>query len=122
MTFGINGFGRIGRTAFRVWWMYHRDRIELKIINTSGSMPISDWVHLLKYDSNYGIFAEPITFEEERPLKEVTDEHSVIGKITIGGRTILVTAQRDPAKIPCGQFGVETVIESTGAFTSAEKA
>jgi glyceraldehyde 3-phosphate dehydrogenase len=121
-TFGINGFGRIGRTAFRVWWMYHRDRVELKMINTSGSMPIADWVHLLKYDSNYGIFAEPITFEEERPPKEVSDEHSVIGKLHIGGHEILMTAQRDPAKIPWGQFGVETVIESTGAFTSAEKA
>lgn len=121
-TFGINGFGRIGRTAFRIWWLYHRDRIELKAINTSGSMPVKDWVHLLKYDSNYGIFAEPITFTETQAPKEATDENSIIGTITIGGRTITVTAQRDPAKIPWGALGVETVIESTGVFTSSDKA
>jgi glyceraldehyde 3-phosphate dehydrogenase len=121
-TFGINGFGRIGRTAFRIWWMYQRDRIELKAINTSGSMPVKDWVHLLQYDSNYGMFMEPITFTEVKSPKEVTDTDCVIGSITIGGRTITVTAQRDPAKIPWASLGVETVLESTGAFTSAEKA
>ncbi len=121
-TFGINGFGRIGRTAFRVWWLYHRDEMELKVINTSGSMEIEDWVHLLRYDSNYGPFAEPITVERQRSRKEVSDENSVLGTITIGGRTVVVTAQRDPAKIPWGQNGVHTVLESTGAFTDAEKA
>jgi glyceraldehyde 3-phosphate dehydrogenase len=121
-TFGINGFGRIGRTAFRVWWTSHRDRLDLKVINTSGSMPVKNWVHLLKYDSNYGPFTEPITFTETQAPKEATDENPVIGTITIGGRTITVTAQRDPAKIPWGTNGVETVIESTGAFTSADKA
>lgn len=120
--FGINGFGRIGRTAFRVWWTYHRDRIDLKLINTSGSMPVKDWAHLLKYDSNYGPFQEPITFTETQAPKEATEENPVIGTISIGGRVITVTAQRDPAKIPWGKHGVHTVIESTGAFTSSEKA
>ncbi|NCN50869.1 MAG: type I glyceraldehyde-3-phosphate dehydrogenase, partial [Candidatus Pacebacteria bacterium] len=54
-TFGINGFGRIGRTSLRVWWENHRDDSELVLINTSGSMEIEQWVHLLKYDSNYGV-------------------------------------------------------------------
>lgn len=121
-TFGINGFGRIGRTAFRVWWMYHRDRLDLKVINTSGSMPVKDWTHLLKYDSNYGMFSEEVRFTETQKPKEATDENPVIGTLTIGGRTITVTAQRDPAKIPWGEHGVHTVIESTGAFTSSEKA
>lgn len=121
-TFGINGFGRIGRTAFRIWWLYHRDRIDLKVINTSGSMPVKDWVHLLKFDSNYGIFTEPITFTDTQEPKAATDENPVIGTLTIGDRTITVTAQRDPAKIPWGAQGVETVIESTGAFTSGDKA
>lgn len=120
--FGINGFGRIGRTAFRVWWLYHRDNMTLRVINTSGSMEIENWAHLLKYDSNYGPFAEPITVKKERSKKEVTDENPVLGTITIGGREIIVTAQRDPAKIPWGRNGVHTVIESTGAFTDAAKA
>ncbi|MDA1079510.1 MAG: type I glyceraldehyde-3-phosphate dehydrogenase [bacterium] len=121
-TFGINGFGRIGRTSFRVWWLHHRDTLELKVINTSGSMEIEDWAHLLKYDSNYGPFAEPITVKRAQSKKEVSDENAVLGTLTIGDRTIVVTAQRDPAKIPWGANGVEVVIESTGVFVTKEKA
>lgn len=121
-SFGINGFGRIGRTAFRVWWLYHRDQLELKVINTSGSMEIESWAHLIKYDSNYGIFEEPITITRQQGRKDVTDENPVLGTLEIGGRSIVVTAQREPAKIPWGQNGVEVVIESTGVFTDAEKA
>lgn len=120
--FGINGFGRIGRTAFRVWWMYHKDDMDLKMINTSGSMDLADWAHLIRYDSNYGPFTEPITVHQQQSRKEVTDENPVLGTLEIGGRSILVTAQRDPAKLPWGSNGVEVVIESTGVFRDAEKA
>ncbi len=120
--FGINGFGRIGRTAFRVWWLYHRDVLDLKVINTSGSMEIEDWAHLIRYDSNYGPFAEVVTVQRERSKKEVTDEQPVLGTISVGDRKILVTAQRDPAKIPWASNEVTVVIESTGAFTDGEKA
>lgn len=120
--FGINGFGRIGRTALRVWWQYHREQLDLKVINTSGSMEIEDWAHLIKYDSNYGPFTEPVTVTRERSRKEVSDENPVLGTLQIGDRIIIVTAQRDPAKIPWGQNGVNVVVESTGAFTDAEKA
>lgn len=121
-TFGINGFGRIGRTAFRVWWLYHRDEMDLKVINTSGSMEIESWAHLIKYDSNYGMFTEPMTVTRQQSRKDVTDENPVLGTINIGGRDIVVTAQKDPTKIPWGHAGVEVVIESTGVFTDAEKA
>jgi glyceraldehyde 3-phosphate dehydrogenase len=126
-TFGINGFGRIGRTSFRVWWLYHRDQVELKAINTSGSIEIEDWVHLLKHDTNYKMFHESISVSKTQTTKEVTDENPVLGTITIGDdstgtHTITVTAQRDPAKIPWGKYGVETVVESTGAFVTQEKA
>jgi len=121
-TFGINGFGRIGRTSFRVWWMYHRDSLDLKVINTSGSMDIDQWAHLLRYDTNYGVFSEVIEVEKWQGRKEVSDENPVLGKLKIGGREIIVTAQRDPAKIPWGQNGVEVVIESTGVFLDQEKA
>lgn len=121
-TFGINGFGRIGRTSFRIWWLKHRDTIDLKVINTSGSMPLASWVHLLTYDTNYGVFQETITFQEQQTNKEVSDDNPVLGTISIGDRTITVTAQRDPKKIPWGQLGVETVVESTGAFVEQEKA
>ncbi len=120
--FGINGFGRIGRTAFRVWWNFHKDEIDLKAVNTSGSMEIEDWAHLLKYDSNYGVWDQGMTVEHIKSTKEVSDEDSLLGYFVIDGRKIAVTAQRDPAKIPWQQFGVETVVESTGAFTSKDKA
>jgi glyceraldehyde 3-phosphate dehydrogenase len=122
VVFGINGFGRIGRTAFRVWWQYHRDTLNLAVINTSGSMDIDSWAHLLRYDSNYGPFTEPITTTKIQGRKEVTDENPVIGTIMIGDRTITVTAQRDPAKIPWGKHQVHTVIESTGVFVDKESA
>ncbi len=120
--FGINGFGRIGRTAFRIWWLKHRDKIDLKVINTSGSMDIGNWVHLIKYDSNYGPFEEKIEFQEYQKAKQVTDENSVIGKIIIQNRNIIVTAQRNPKLIPWEQNKVDVVIESTGVFIDEEKA
>jgi glyceraldehyde 3-phosphate dehydrogenase len=122
VTFGINGFGRIGRTSFRVWWNFHRDNLDLKAINTSGSMEIEDWAHLLKYDSNYGVWNEEIKVERLKTTKDVTDQDCVLGYLSIGDRKIAVSAQRDPAKIPWGSWGVNTVVESTGAFTSQDKA
>lgn len=121
-TFGINGFGRIGRTSLRVWWQFHRDQLDLKMINTSGSMELEDWVHLIKYDSNYGVFGQELGYRKDRSTKEVSDEQPELGVITIDGREIVVTAQRDPAKLPWGKYGVRTVIESTGVFLTQEKA
>jgi len=121
-TFGINGFGRIGRTSFRVWWLHHKDQLDLKVINTSGSMDIEDWAHLLKYDSNYGPFTESIYTARKQSKTNVSDENPVLGTLTIGDRNITITAQRDPAKIPWGANNVEVVIESTGVFLTEETA
>jgi glyceraldehyde 3-phosphate dehydrogenase len=120
--FGINGFGRIGRTAARVWWRRYRHQAELRSINTSGSMSLAEWAHLLKYDSNYGVFPEKIKIEEHQPREKLTDENPILGLLVIGRHEILVTGQKDPAKLLWGQLGVETVIDSTGVFTSQEKA
>lgn len=122
-TFGINGFGRIGRTSLRVWWQYNREASDLLVINTSGSMEIEDWAHLLKYDSNYGVFNTGISVDRQQSKDDVSDENPVLGTITLdNSHTITVTAQRDPKKIPWGRYGVHTVIDSTGVFTSEEKA
>ena len=121
-TLGINGFGRIGRTSFRVWYERHRHESELTIINTSGSMEIEDWAHLLRYDSNYGPWKIEIAVEKEREVKDTSDEQSRLGWFLVGGKKIAITAQRDPSKIRWHEYGVHTVIESTGAFTSSEKA
>ena len=125
--FGINGFGRVGRITFRVWWLYYRDQITLKAINTSGSMEIEEWFHLVKYDTSYGLFDLDITINRSQSKDEASDDNPVLGTVTIkadDGQTydIAVTAQRDPAKIPWGKFEVTTVIESTGVFRTEEKA
>lgn len=121
-TFGINGFGRIGRTSFRVWWEHHREDSQLAVVNTSGSMELEQWIHLLKYDSNYGVFNEEITIEREQSKKDVSNSNPVLGNIKIGDHRIVFTAQRDPKLIPWGKHGVDVVIDSTGVFTTEEAA
>ncbi len=120
--FAINGFGRIGRTTFRIWWEQQRNELNLETVNTSGSMPLKSWVHLLKYDSNYGHFDPGITIEEHQSNQEVTDEDPVLGLIKIADHTITVTAQRDPAKLPWEKMGIDVVLEATGHFLTKEAA
>ena len=121
---GINGFGRIGRIAFRIGVLKHSDEIEFAAINTSGSMPTSGWAHLTNYDTMYRAFQYKVLAKDLKDPKEATDEDPVIGELSIPERNIKVPvfAQRDPAKIPWGKYGVDVVIESTGVFTKEEDA
>lgn len=122
MTISINGFGRIGRTAFRVWFDSYQAAGDLIAVNTSGSMEVEGWAHLLRYDSNYGVWKQRIEVEKHQAAKEATDEDPLLGYLKIGDKKIAVLAQRDPAKLPWRAFGVDTVIECTGAFLTKEKA
>lgn len=121
---GINGFGRIGRLAFRIGVLKHLDEIEFTAINTSGSMPATGWAHLTNYDTMYRAFQYHVEAKDIKDPKEATDEDPLIGELTIPERNVKVAvlAQRDPAKIPWGKYGVDVVIESTGAFTKKEDA
>jgi glyceraldehyde 3-phosphate dehydrogenase len=121
---GINGFGRIGRIAFRIGVLKHLDKIEFAAINTSGSMPTSGWAHLTNYDTMYRAFQYKVNAKDLKDPKESTDEDPLIGELSIPDRNIVVPvlAQRDPSKIPWGKYGVDVVIESTGAFTKEEDA
>jgi len=103
---GINGFGRIGRLAFRVINQHYSDKLEVAVVNDLTDAKTN--AHLLKYDSNYGIYPGII---------EVKDD-----AIVVDGRKTKVIAERDPGKIPWKDFGVDLVIESTGLFTDAAKA
>ena len=100
----INGFGRIGRNAFRV--AFGRDDIEIVAINdlTDAHM----LAHLLKYDSNYGQYNRQVG---------ATD-----GAITVDHHHIPVSAEREPQNLPWEQHNVDVVIESTGIFTKKETA
>ena len=121
---GINGFGRIGRIAFRIGVLKHSDEIQFAAINTSGSMPASGWAHLTNYDTMYRAFQYKVNAKDLKDPKEATDEDPLIGDISIPERniTVPILVQRDPAKIPWGKYGVDVVIESTGAFTKEEDA
>jgi len=102
---GINGFGRIGRLVLRAAMERHTG-IEVMAVNDLSDAPTN--AHLLKYDSNYGRYPGRI---------EVTTD-----AIVVDGQLIKVIAERDPAKIPWQEYGVEIVIESTGLFRDAAKA
>jgi glyceraldehyde 3-phosphate dehydrogenase len=102
---GINGFGRIGRNFFRAAKRSGAD-IDFVAVNDLGS--VETMAHLLRNDSVFGRLEDDV---------EVTGEG-----IKVGGDTIKVLAERDPKELPWGDLGVDVVIESTGIFTSREKA
>ncbi|MBM3457051.1 MAG: type I glyceraldehyde-3-phosphate dehydrogenase [Armatimonadetes bacterium] len=103
---GINGFGRIGRIAFRAMLERYGDSIEIVAVNDLTDTETN--AHLLRYDSNYGHFKGEVTVGD--------------GSMTVNGRKITVLAERDPAKIPWGDLGVDVVLESTGFFTDGTRA
>lgn len=103
---GINGFGRIGRLTFKAISTLYSDKLEVALINDLTDAATN--AHLLKYDSNYGIY----------PGNVKATEKSII----VDGKETRVLAEKDPGKIPWKDFGIEIVIESTGLFTDAEKA
>ena len=103
---GINGFGRIWRLVFRTIKQRHPGEIEVVAVNDLFDSATN--AHLLKYDSTYGPFEGTV---------EVKD-----GDLVIDGKTVKVTAEKDPANIKWKDMGVDIVIESTGFFTDATKA
>jgi len=103
---GINGFGRVGRQVFKAIRDYHGSALEVVAVNDLTDPKTN--AHLLKYDSNYGVFPAHIEAREDA--------------ILVDGQTVKVLAQRDPGSIPWGDFGIEIVVEATGLFTDAQKA
>lgn len=102
---GINGFGRIGRNYFRALLEQGAD-IEIVAVNDLGDTATT--AHLLKYDTILGRLKEEVSHTADT--------------ITVGGRTIKVLSERNPADIPWGELGVDIVVESTGIFTKREDA
>jgi glyceraldehyde 3-phosphate dehydrogenase len=96
---GINGFGRIGRNVFRA--ALNNPNVDIVAINdlTDANM----LAHLLKYDSVHGILDAEVGVDGDA--------------IVVNGKRVKVIAERDPAKLPWGELGVEVVVESTGRFT-----
>ena len=104
---GINGFGRIGRNFWRAVNATGIDRgIEIVAANDLGD--VATMAHLLKYDSVAGDLKEAVTVDGDT--------------IRVGDKSIKILAERDPAKLPWGDLGVDVVIESTGRFTTGPTA
>ena len=103
----INGFGRIGRLAFRIALEYP-DQIRVVAINTSGKMDVAGWAHLLKYDTAYGKYEKEIKVEKEG--------------FTIENVHYPIFSERNPAKLPWKKYNVDIVLESTGVFRDYENA
>lgn len=101
---GINGFGRIGRLFFRA----ALERKELETVAVNDITDARTLCHLLKYDSVHGALRHEIKAEGS--------------SIIVDGRPIKVLAERDPSKLPWKSLGVQVVVESSGLFTSKEKA
>lgn len=100
----INGFGRIGRNAFKVAF----ERSDLEIVAINDITDTKTLAHLLKHDSNYGTYGKEVGH----------DEHGII----VDGKHITVLAELDPAKLPWKEQKVDVVIESTGFFVDPAKA
>ena len=103
---GINGFGRVGRQTLRAVLERHPNKLEVVAVNDLTDPRTN--AHLLRWDSNYGRYPGKV---EAAP-----------DAIVVDGKRIRVIAERDPAKIPWKELGVEVVVESTGIFTDAAKA
>lgn len=119
----INGFGRIGRIATRIWFLRHQEKSSLVAINTSGSMDIEGVAHLLKYDTVYGRFPADIDVEVHQGIDTVTNEDQLLGYLILDKNLkIPVLAQRDPSLIPWSKYDVNLVIDATGVFRKEKDA
>jgi glyceraldehyde 3-phosphate dehydrogenase len=103
----INGYGRIGRNILRSHYEGGKKH-DLQVVAINDLGPAETNAHLTRYDTTHGKFPGKV---------EVDGDHMVVD-----GDRIRVFAQRDPAQIPWGSLGVDVVLESTGFFTSKEKA
>ncbi len=101
---GINGFGRIGRNAFKIAWERH----DLEIVAVNDLTDTRTLAYLLKNDSNYGTYQHEVGFDDE--------------SIIIDGKKVKVLAEKDPSLLPWAELDVDIVIESTGFFTDKEGA
>lgn len=100
---GINGFGRIGRLSLRTILEKYPNELEVVALNDITDTKTN--AHLFRYDTNYGAWNEPVKAEENA--------------IRVGDRLLKVFSEKDPARIPWGDLGVQVVIESSGVFTDA---
>jgi glyceraldehyde 3-phosphate dehydrogenase len=101
---GINGFGRIGRLFFRA--AVENENVE--VVGINDLLDVDYIAYMLKYDSTHGLFNGSVAVKD--------------GKLVVNGKSIRVTAEKNPADLKWGEVGAEYVVESTGLFLTKEKA
>lgn len=109
----INGFGRIGRSAFKVALESFPGDLEVVAVNDLSSPQVL--AHLLKYDTAYGVWGREISFD---PLTTIGTKDS--GGVIIDGKKYSVYCEKEPSRLPWKDLNIDVVIESTGRFTDAE--
>jgi glyceraldehyde 3-phosphate dehydrogenase len=112
----INGFGRIGRLAFRALAEKGLIGKEIEVVAVGDIVPADNLAYLLKYDSIQGAFKGTIASKKSAADKPEDDV------LVVNGKEIKVVSAKSPAELPWKALGVELVIESTGLFTDVEKA
>ncbi len=100
----INGFGRIGRNAFKIAF----ERPDLEVVAVNDLTDTKTLAHLLKHDSSYGTYSHDVSYDDEN--------------IIVNDKKIRVLSEKDPSALPWGDMGIDVVIESTGLFTKSEDA
>ena len=114
---GINGFGRIGRLVFRALVEQGLLGTEVEVVALNDLVPADNLAYLLKYDSTQGRFDGEVSSEKSNPKLESDDT------LVVNGNKIRCLAVKEgPSELPWAKLGCEIVIESTGLFTSADKA
>jgi len=108
MKIAINGFGRIGRIVFRHFLKNKADFPNLEIVAINDLTNGETLAHLLQYDSVHGKLNEKVSYQDN--------------SLTIGGSTVTILAERDPASLPWKALGVDLVLECTGVFTKRDAA
>ena len=112
----INGFGRIGRLAFRAIAEAGMIGTDVEIVAVGDIVPADNLGYLLKYDSTQGRFKGEITSKKSAPDKAEDDV------LVVNGKEVKVVSAKSPAELPWKDMGVDLVIESTGLFTDVDKA
>lgn len=103
---GINGFGRIGRLVFRAACT----NSNIEVVGINDLVPVDYMAYMLKYDTMHGRFDGTVDYDMEK------------SQLIVNGKSIRVTAEKDPANLKWNEVGAEYVVESTGLFLTKEKA
>jgi len=101
---GINGFGRIGRLVFRAAQNYE----QIRVVGINDLLDVEYMAYMLRYDSVHGHFDGTVAVEN--------------GNLVVNGKTVRITAEKDPANLKWDEIGAEYIVESTGIFLTKEKA